>query len=533
MNTATKITAAAFLAVSVNAAASVDSDFKERPTERFTIYTGDGHYKQAYRWSFNENGQGTPVTIFLNHGAGGEWYDEIDTEYGPCGPDYVGNSGDFTGSAYEGLCEVDGQGNEIYLADFNYNHVPVGPDLEEFMTRKIVGSTQFAAWYWQDAFSQFDSPVHIFMVGRYNVVTDPSHLDNALYWLARTDENSVTRDTLPPYNFDGYGLADIDGDFRPMHAAPDIAGFDNMFLYKAVAEQYPEVSMDNVIIEGRSNGGSAMIAMAADYHIWPQHVRDFWARNLPVDDQAQPEPEVVPGMSLNDVLADPTLAAAFDSMLAQYTEQDLMDAVNNGGNLAIALDAEVVAGHAGVQQQVQQEMNDSGSFDAGTFRVQLTDYIHGDFYQDVKVAHAFYPGCRLDGFMEQDANLAADVVAEDGDNAIGYQVAIPLMMSFGDEDSLYTSYCDDRVNEAADQTDVARTLVASNITDGTKAVVGEVFSPARHGFDYKDVYKNQPNDSIQDQNRANESRRAIERVVNQAITQMGFNGSYALPDNVD
>ncbi|MDA0789940.1 MAG: hypothetical protein O2780_10840 [Proteobacteria bacterium] len=532
MKTLTTALATMAIVVSVNAIASVDSDFKERPTERFTIYTGDGNYKQAYHWSFNEDGQGTPVTIFLNHGSGGEWYDEIDTEFGPCGPDYLSNDGDFDGSAYEGLCEVDGQGNEIYLADFNHHHVPVGVELEKFMIRKIVGSTQFAAWYWQDAFSQFDSPVHIFMVGRYNVVTDPGHLDNALYWLKTTDQNLVTRETLPPYNFDGYGVDGIDGEFRPMHAAPDIAGFDNMFLYKAVREQYPTVSLDNVIVEGRSNGGSAMIAMASDYHIWPQHIRDFWARNLPADEAPAPEPEVVPGLTLNDVLSNPVLATAFEELLANYSEQDLLNVINNGGSLTLANNGNLINGTAGVVPQ-EPDVNDGGLFNPDTFRTQLQEYVDGDFYASVKIAHAFYPGCRLDGLMQQDVNLPANVVAADGDTANGYKVAIPLMMSFGDEDSLYTSHCDDRVNEGQHQTAVAGVLVSSDITDGTRAVVGEVFSPAEHGFDYANVYKNQPDDSLDDQSRAAESRRAIERVVNQAIRQTGFIGTYSLPNNVD
>jgi hypothetical protein len=184
----------------------------------------------------------------------------------------------------------------------------VGPELAEFMIKKVVGSTQFAAWYWQETLAQFDSPVHIFMVGRYNVSTEPTHFDNALYWLNTTDQNSVTRETLPPYNFDGYGVSDIDGCFRPMHAAPDIAGFDD------------------IIVEGRSNGGSAMIAMASDFHIWPGHMREFWARNLPGQDEPQPEPapEFIAAITLNEVIANPVLAQAFDQMLSAMTDDDLM-----------------------------------------------------------------------------------------------------------------------------------------------------------------------------------------------------------------
>lgn len=512
--------------------ASVDSDFKERPVERFVVYTGDGYYKQAYRWSFNEDGAGPPVTIFLNHGSGGEWYDEIDDKYGPCGPDYIGQEDDFTGSAYEGLCVVDGNGDEVYLADFNNHHVPVGPELHDFMLKKIVGSTQFAAWYWQDAFAQFDSPVHIFMVGRYNVVTDPAHLDNALYWLNLTDEDLVTRDTLPPYNFDGYGLSDVDGEFRPMHAAPDIAAFDNMFLYKAVREQFPSVSLDDVIVEGRSNGGSAMIALASDYHIWPEHIRDFWARNLGSEVEEQ-EPVVVPGLTLADVLANPAMAEAFNEMLASLSEADVMNAINNGETLAIAANGVLIDGSAGVQAAPNQGPSENGSFVAADFPGQLAELVHGEFYESVKMVHAFYPGCRLDGLMEQDPGLPANAVAEDGDTLAGYKVALPMMMSFGDEDSLYKSECDDRVAEAAIQTDLAGTLGSSSISDGTVAVIGEVFSPAEHGFDYGDVYKNLPGRTANEQARAAESRRAIERAVNQAIVELGLNGSYSLPYDLD
>ena len=516
------------------ARAGVDSDFKERPAERFVVYTGDGHYKQAYHWSFNENGQGPAVTIFLNHGAGGEWYDEIDSEFGPCGPDYINDNGDFEDSNYQDMCIVDGQGDEVYLADFNTNHVPVGPELEDFMLRKIVGSTQFAAWYWQDAYAQFDSPVHIFMVGRYNVVTDPTHLDNALFWLNRTNEDSVSRDTLPPYNFDGYGLADIDGDFRPMHAAPDIAGFDNMFLYKAVREQYPNVSLDQVIVEGRSNGGSAMIALAADFHIWPQHVRDFWARNLPSEPVEEVEPEIVPALDLQSIMNNPAMADAFNEMLSTISEDDVMAVLDAGESLQLAVNGSVMVGTAGEQVVVNNnEQNDNGVFDTNTFAADLADYVHGDFYASVKLIHALYPGCRLDGFMEQDLDLAEDEVSADGDTLHGYKVAFPMMFSFGADDSLYTSNCDDRVTESASQTDVAGTLAVTTIADGTKAVIGEVFDPAQHGFDYKDVYKNLPEDSANDQAKASESRRAIERAVNQALAEMGLNGSYSLPYNLD
>ncbi len=522
--------AATFFTLSLpfGAIADVDSDFKERPVERFALYTGDGNYKQAYHWYFNAEGQGKPVTIFLNHGSGGEWYHEIDSRFGPCGPDYSTDNSNF-----EGLCKEDEEGNESYLADFRDYHLPVGPELEDFMLRKIVGSTQFAAWYWQHAFSLFDSPVHIFMVGRYNVVTDPVHLDNALYWLNTTDREAVTRETVAPYNFDGYGVASIAVDKRPMHAAPDISGFDNMFLYKAVAEQFPEVSLQNVIVEGRSDGGSAMIAMASDYHIWPQHMRDFWSRNLPESEVINPVDEVIAGLSLDAVAENPTLAEALNTILAQYSEQDILDAVNSGQTIALSLNGQNLIGSAGKQMlAVEPELNTDGDFDTESFPDRLAEFLHGDFYHDVKMAHAFYPGCRIGGLMEQNHNLAPGEIAEDGDSANGYKVAIPLLFSFGNDDSLYNSYCDNRVNEAELATDVAGAFVSSDISDGTQAVIGEVFSPARHGFDYKDVYKNLSNNNLS-QARANESRRAIERAVNQAIRQLDLEGNYTLPVNID
>ncbi|WDE01381.1 hypothetical protein [Thalassomonas actiniarum] len=533
----TTLVSAIFLIPSSQIMAGVDSDFKEKPHERFTVYTGDGNYKQAYHWVFNENGQGPAVTIFLNHGSGGEWYDEIDTEFGVCGPDYINGNGDFTGTLYDGLCEVDGNGDEVMLADFTVSNVPVGPLLEDFMLKKIVGSTAFAAWYWQDAFAQFDSPVHIFMVGRYNIVKDAAHLDNALYWLNLTDENSVTRDTNPPYNFDGYGVSDIDGDLRPMHAAPDIAGFDNVFLYKAVKEQYPNISLNNIIIEGRSNGGSAMIALAADHHIWPQNTREFWGRNLPApNEQPQPDPDpvIIPALTLNDIVNNPQYADAFNAMLANISAADLDARLNNGESLNLYSNHMVVNGTAGEQANVEEpEVNPNGNFSVETYHADLAAFIGGNFYDDVKMIHSFYPGCQLDGTMEKDDSLQQGVVADDGDNANGYKVAIKTMFSFGDEDSLYKAECDDRVNEGAVQTDVAGTFAASTITDGSVSVIGELFSPAQHGFDYKDVETNQPGDTQNEQDRAAESRRAIERVINQAIAELGLNGSYALPDNLN
>lgn len=521
------------LTLSCGLMAGVDSDFKERPSERFTLYTGDGNYKQAYHWSFNEDGKGEAVTIFLNHGVGGEWYEEIESKFGPCGPDYLNDKGDFDGSDYETLCNVNSQGDETYLADFHSNHVPVGPELEKFMLKKIVGSTQFAAWYWQDAFSQFDSPVHIFMVGRYNIATAPSHLDNALYWLQTTNKDSVSKETIPPYNFDGYGLSGIDINLRPIHASPEISGFDNMFLYKAVSEKFPYVSLNNLIVEGRSNGGSAMIAMASDYHIWTQNMRDFWSRNLPSEKAQEPIVEVIPSLSIQNVINNPILAEAFSNMLGQYSEQDLLNVIGNGQTLSLAANEHIMLGSAGEQLvPVEPEINFAGAFNAEVFPTQLTEYLQGNFYNSVKMAHAFYPGCRLGGLMEKDNSLAPGVIDEDGDNVNGYKVAIPLMFSFGNQDSLYSGYCDKRVNEAESSSDIAGTFAPSSISDGTKAVIGEVFSPAKHGFDYKDVYKNHSSNQT-DKNRASESRRAIERVVNQAIKQLSLEGSYTLPEDLD
>lgn len=520
------------LAIQFNATADVDSDFKERPKERFTIYTGDGNYKQAYHWSFNEDGQGKPVTIFLNHGVGGEWYDEIENEFGPCGPDYLSENGDFTNTDYNDLCNVDEEGDEIFLADFNNHHVPVGPELEKFMLKKIVGSTQFAAWYWQAAFIQYDSPVHIFMVGRYNVTSEESHLNNALYWLNTTDKNTVTKDTLPPYNFDGYGLDDIDIDLRPLHASPEISGFDNMFLYKAVTEQFPNVSLNNLIIEGRSNGGSAMVALTADYHIWTQNMRNFWSRNLPNVPQQEQEEQITLGLTMQTVFNNPTLLTAFNELLAQYSEQDLLTAIENNQSLSLAANGQMLSGSVGQIIPNEPEIGEEGFFSDEEFPTLLADYLNGNFYNDVKMAHAFYPGCRLGGLMEKDTDLAPGFIDEDGDNANGYKLAIPLMFSFAAQDELYSDYCDYRVTQANSNTDIAATFASSSISDGTQSVIGEVFSPARHGFDYKDVYKNL-SDKQSNRDKADESRRAIERVVNQAIKELNLEGSFTLPEDID
>lgn len=518
---------------SVQAFAGVDSDFKEYPNERFTIYTGDGNYKQAYRWSFNENGKGPAITVFLNHGSGGEWYREISNYFGTCGPDYIGNSGDFDDSDHAGACEVNEQGNLVYLEDFNNRHVPVGPELNEFMLRRIVGSTAFAAWYWQDAFQQFDSPVNIFMVGRYNITKDPSHLDNTLYWLNLTDSDSVTRETLPPYNFDGFGVGNIDSNARPIHAAPDISGFDNMFLYKAIKEQYPNTSLDNLIVEGRSDGGSAMIALASDYHVWPAAMQEFWDRNLPAEEQAPaPEPKAVPSLTIAEIANDLVLTEAFNNMLSNISLEDVQTLLNNQQALALYSGGFEVIGSAGIQPVEEVPQQGEGNFFVETFNEQLSNYIGGDFYLDVKLVHSLYPGCQLQGIMEKDENLVEGEVAEDGDNNKGYQVALKTMFSFAEQDSLYRNECVDRVVEAAGNTALAGQLASSDIVEEPVAVIGETFSPARHGFDYKDVYKNLSNNA-HDQAKAVESRRAIERAVNQSFKELNLEGTYQLPENLD
>ncbi|GAB3019742.1 hypothetical protein [Bowmanella dokdonensis] len=510
------------------AQASVDSDFKPDAMQRFAIYTGDGYYKQAYRWVFNPDGTGEPVTIFINHGSGGEWYDEIDSSFGPCGPDHVNAEGDFDGTPYAGLCEIGDNGERLYLADFRDQHVPVGSKLESFMLKKIVGSSRFAAWYWQDAFSQFDSPVNVFMVGRYNISTSPAHFDNALYWLNRTDEDSVSRDTLPPYNFEGYGVSDIDGDDRPMHAAPDISAFDNMYLYKAVREQFPDVSLDNLVIEGRSNGGSAMVALAADYHIWPEHIRDFWARNLePVIVEPIPEPEPEPTLTLADVMADPQLTEAFEQMLSQLHASDVRARLDAGQALQLyAAGTQILPSPASLPD-TQPLPNENGLFDPAQFPAQLNSLLGGDFYQDVKLVHSLYPGCRLDGYMEKDESLAPGQVDGMGNNAIGYQVALKSLFSFASQDSLYTSWCDERIAQAS-QVSMAAPLA------GKESMIDEVvFDPAKHGFDYDAVYRNLSKFSSTDQARAAEARRAIERAINQLYLEMGIEASYQLPPDLD
>lgn len=516
--------------------AGVDSDFKERPTERFVVYTGDGNYKQAYHWSFNEEGAGMPITIFLNHGSGGEWYREISNEFGPCGPDYIGESGDFSDSEYAGSCQVNEEGNLIYLEDFNAEHVPVGSELNEFMLRRIVGSTSFAAWYWQDAFQLFDSPVNIFMVGRYNIVKDPSHLDNTLYWLNVTDGDAVTRETLPPYNFDGFGVGDIEPDSRPMHAAPDISGFDNMFLYKAIKTQFPEISLDNLIIEGRSDGGSAMIALASDYHIWPEVMKDFWDRNLPANNQQpepQPDPEIVPALTVADIVSNPALTDAFNAMLSNISLEDIQAILDNAQDLTLYSANLAITGTAGVQPVNDIPQLGFGNFTLETFEEELSNFIGGDFYQDVKLVHSLYPGCQLQGIMERDSDLEEGEVAADGDNLMGYQVALKTMFSFAVQDSLYVDECDDRVTEGQDQTQLAGYFSPSDIVQEQVAVIGDSFFPAEHGFDYKNVYKNQLNDSQTDQKKAAESRRAIERVINQSFKELNLLNIYQLPYDLE
>ncbi|MBT0587070.1 hypothetical protein [Alteromonas oceanisediminis] len=513
---------------SVSLFADIDEEFKASPHERFALYTGDGNYKQAYHWSFNIDGGGAPITVFLNHGSGGEWYDEIENRFGPCGPDYLGVSEDFRGTEYDGLCETDQQGNRLFLADYNNYHVPVGPELETFMLRKIVGSTKFAAWYFQDAFSHYDSPVHIFMVGRYNIVKSPSHLNNTLYWLQVTDQGSTSRNTLPPYNFDGYGLSNIHGDDRPFHTAPDISAFDNMFLYKAVKEQFPEVSLENIVIEGRSNGGSAMFALAADYAIWPQHVREFWSRNLVTLPIGGPLPDPTQFLTVETVMDDPILRAAFNQMLSTVTSESLHELLGEGLELEL---------YSSDGVNLSDDQNSSLEFGQGetvpfipeTFNEQLSELVGGDFYADVKLIHAFYPGCRLDGLMGLEESLGENEVNEFGDNNHGYQVALKFLLSFGANDSLYSYWCDDRVAQASH----SQSTPLAPLVGKDSAVESSLFANARHGFDYKDAYKNLSQYTNSSQIRAQEAREAIERVINQVIKEVGLEGQYQLPENLD
>lgn len=441
----------------ITAQAGVDRDFKAYPDERFTIETGDGNYKQAYHWAFNEAGSGPEVVVFLNHGSGGEWYREIETSFGPCGPDYIDDSsGDFTGSAYAGACVTDDQGERIHLHDHQQHFVPVGEELDEFMLKRIVGSTAFAAWYWQDAFTALDSPVHIFMVGRYNIAKNENAFDNVLYWLDRTDPDSVNVDTQPPYNFDGYGVADIDHDQRPEHSAPELSAFDNMHLYRAVRERHPELDLNNIIIEGRSNGGSAAIMLAADSAIWTASMHEFWARNLP-----------------------------------------------------------------------------NPYYEVETLHEELQNYLGGEFYSDVKLVHSLYPGCSMGGLMQKKDYLDEDEIRDDGDSRDGYRVALPLLMAFGAQDSLYKQACDDRIDEGRANQTIDPFLFNNWGVDGTAAVEGQIFNPARHGFDHKDVHKNLPNYSTSDQAKAAQSRAAIEKAVNTAATELGLILDWSLPVDLD
>ncbi len=429
----------------VNTSARVDSDFKEYPDERFTIATGDGNYKQAYYWQFNPQGTGPEVVVFLNHGRGGEWYKEISTEFGPCGPDHIDDT----------LCSIDERGQRT-LADHQQHFVLVGDTLDTFMKRKIVGSTAFAAWYWQDAFSSSDSPVHIFMVGRYNVAKQADAFDNVLYWLDVTDPDSVAKNTQPPYNFDGFGVAGIDRELRPEHAAPELSAFDNVYLYKAVKERHPELDLTNIVVEGRSNGGSAAIVLAADSSVWTADMHAFWARNLP--------------------------AAESDPL------------------------------------QVRDD---------------IQDFAGGDVFDSITLVHSLYPGCSMGGIIQKKGYLEEDEVRADGDNKYGYKVHLPLMMAFAAQDSLYKDACDDRVTEGRDNSTIAPLLYNDWGVDGTAAVEGEVFSPARHGFDYKDVYKNLDKYSQSSRDKAAQSRAAIEKAVNTVATEMGLQIDWEIPYNID
>ncbi|MDR7123158.1 hypothetical protein [Rheinheimera soli] len=518
--------------------ADPDSDYKAYPQERFAIATGDGNYKQAYHWTFNPNGSGPAVVVFLNHGSGGEWYKNI-SSLGPCGKDYVSSNGDFTGTNYEGLCTTDNSGQRQYLANYLTHHVPVGPALDKMMKRSIVGSSAFAAWYWQDAFKQFNSPVHIFMVGRYNIAKKPEHLDNALFWLNITDPNTVDRDTLPPYNFDGDGLSAIDNDKRPFHTAPDLSAFDTMFLYKAVRERWPTLDLSNLVIEGRSNGGSAMIALVADPAIWPSHIKDYWSRNLaalpPIEIPEHNEPRQA--LTVQNIAADPILSAAFDQMLEYTSREDVMEALNAGKSLQLFADSSAVASTAG--QVVSVPTSPGGGsgaaqpFDLVGFRDQLNALIHGDIYQSVKLTHMLYPGCRLDGFMEKDQRLPTGTISDDGASKEGYKVSMKTLFSFAAEDNLYTTWCDDRVEQALAQTSIAGNLTTSDFISAEGPVHGQVFSPARHGFEYKDVNKNLSKFSSTERARAAQARLAIERVLNTAMKEMGLTGQYQLPENLN
>lgn len=526
------------LSCSTMTMADPDSDFKAFPQQRFAIATGDGNYKQAYHWTFNATGTGPAVVVFLKHGSGGEWYKNI-SSLGPCGKDYSNSLGDYAGSAYEGLCSANSAGQRTYLADFNQHHVPVGPEMDKMMKRSIVGSSAFAAWYWQDAFKQFNSPVHVFMVGRYTIAKDPAHLNNALFWLTNTDPSSVSRDTLPPYNFDGDGLSAIDGDDRPFHTAPDVSAFDTMFLYKAVRENFPDLDLSNLVIEGRSNGGSAMIALVADPKIWPSHIRDFWSRNLAGVNLPAPQPQPVTrtAITLDQIQAEPALAVAFEQMLQQISREDLLAVLNAGQSLQLFAADEVITGTAGQTDNPPatpaQPTPVVVPFDPATFRGQLTQLLHGDLYQSVKLAHLLYPGCRLDGYMEQDPALAEGVVSADGASRQGYKVAVKTLFSFASSDSLYTSKCDDRVQQSLAQTSDAGNLMISDYISFAAPVSGQVFTPARHGFEYKDVNKNLAKYSSSDRAKAEQARLAIEKAVNTAIAEMGLNGSYRLPDNLN
>ena len=279
-----------------------------------------------------------------------------------------------------------------------------------------------------------------------------------------------------------------------------------------------------------------MIALASDYHIWPEVMKDFWDRNLPANNQQpepQPDPEIVPALTVADIVSNPALTDAFNAMLSNISLEDIQAILDNAQDLTLYSANLAITGTAGVQPVNDIPQLGFGNFTLETFEEELSNFIGGDFYQDVKLVHSLYPGCQLQGIMERDSDLEEGEVAADGDNLMGYQVALKTMFSFAVQDSLYVDECDDRVTEGQDQTQLAGYFSPSDIVQEQVAVIGDSFFPAEHGFDYKNVYKNQLNDSQTDQKKAAESRRAIERVINQSFKELNLLNIYQLPYDLE
>lgn len=511
-------TAGALALFALSAAAEggsvMDNAYKPSPQSRFNIFTGDGHYKQVYHWRFNENGAGTPYVVFLNHGIGGAWYRDVREVKAIC--DSLG----------AGLCQwVNGAPQPMKTPDEatvglshtydSNNDGMADKSIDNFMRTSVVGKAKFNAWTWQEAIRGASpaSPVHVFMVSRYSIATSAADLDNVLFWL-QPPPQAASRGLLPPYNFGALGLDHVDHLDRPMHAAPDISAFDNVFLLRHLVAQFPALADARIVVEGRSDGGSAMIALAADPHIWTRDMRAFWERHLEfgwANDVPQPlDP-------FPDLVAAPTTPVRDLTAPAPGTAPT--------GNWQPAMPT------------MPPVVRAPSVFDPDAFRALLADYVGRDFYAQVAMLHSWYPGCGLSGRMQQDPDLPPGVVDDDGNTADGYRVALPLLFSFAADDPLWSgdpSQCQDRVDQALANTQNAWDFLpnAHGVAGGAP-VDADLFDPAIHGFDYE-VFND--GDLRADlalagtlQDSEAEARDAVARGVNTGLNELGLATGFSLP----